>query len=347
MKFRSPKYISLVSALILSGLVFLLSAGVFQVASNTPFWGYSFLIGICTFLASYLLIFWFVEAFINSKIRLIYKNLSRLRQDKDQVEDLDMSTDILSAANKEVLSWVNENTQEIDRLREQETFRRDFIGNLAHELKTPLFTVQGSVLTLLEGGMDDERIRETFLKKAAKGMDRMINLTEDLDAISKLESGKFRADLSEFDLVELSREIMDSLEEKSEKKNITIKYNQDYDSPINVLADRSKMGQVLSNLIDNSLNYGKENGETEVRFFDMDNQVMVEVSDNGVGISETDTQRIFERFFRADKSRSRNAGGSGLGLSICKHILEAHNTTMKVRSSLGMGSTFSFMLNKA
>ncbi len=347
MKARSPKHIAFVSALIVSGLVFFITLAVFFFGSQSLEPGWSFLVGVCTFIASYLVVFWFIETFINSKIKLIYKNLSRLRNDAEEVSDLDMSKDILSAANREVLTWVNENTKEIDRLREQENFRRDFIGNLAHEIKTPIFTVQGSILTLIEGGMDDRKITETFLKKAAKGMDRMTNLIDDLDSISKLESGMFKPDITTFDALELSREIIEALEPKAKKKEISIKYNQDYDSEILVLGDRQKISQVLTNLIDNSLNYGKEGGETEVRFFDMDNRVMIEVSDTGVGMTEADTQRVFERFYRADKSRSRNAGGSGLGLSICKHILEAHNSTIKVRSELGLGSTFTFSLKKA
>lgn len=259
---------------------------------------------------------------------------------------LSLTQDVLKKAAKETLIWDSERQNEIAKLKEQEAFRREFLGNLAHELKTPVFSIQGYVLTLLEGGLEDENVNRKFLERASKATDRIATILEDLDQITKIESNRFELDETRFDIVELSKEVMESLEIPSKEKGISLNFNKSYD-PIYVNADRSRIAQVLTNLLANSINYGNNEGKTVVRFYAMDDVVMVEVSDNGPGISETDLSRLFERFYRVEQSRNRNEGGSGLGLAIVKHIIETqHKQTINVRSTVGVGSTFSFTLQK-
>ena len=258
---------------------------------------------------------------------------------------INMDEDVVELANQDVMEWAEGQIEEINLLRETDSFRKDFIGNLAHELKTPLFNIQGFILSLLEGGIDDPEINRKFLSKAEKNIDRMTSLLEDLDSISKIESGAMNIEMETVDIVELSSEIAENLDRKAKDANVQFKIREEEE--FNVLCDPNKIGQVLSNLLVNSINYGVENGKTVVRFYDMGDNILIEVADDGIGIDEEDLLRIYERFYRVDKSRSRHAGGSGLGLSIVKHIVEAHGGNLHVRSTLGTGTTFSFTLQKA
>ncbi len=281
-----------------------------------------------------------------AKIRLIYKTIRSLKKESNDL-NVSFSKDLLKTVNREVIDWADDKRKEIEVLKEKENFRREFIGNLAHEIKTPIFAIQGYILTLLEGGMNDPRINKKFLDKASRSVDRMTAMIEDLDSISQLESGQLQLHMEDFDIVALSQDIMDALEMRAKEHNVTLKFNKKYDKPIIVHADPNRISQVISNLLVNSINYAKtEEGETEIRFFDIDEDVLVEVADNGIGIDRQDIPRIFERFFRVDKHRSRHTGGSGLGLSICKHIINAHGYTMDVRSTKGIGTTFLFPLKK-
>ena len=285
--------------------------------------------------------------YIQERVRIIYKTIRRLKGSTSHI-NLDMRDDIVEQVNRDVMSWAESQIEEITTLRETDTFRQEFIGNLAHELKTPIFNIQGFILTLLEGGMEDPEINRRFLLKAAKNVERMSGLLEDLDVITKMEAGNLDIELVPFDLLDILRETMESLEAKAKRNNIQLRLKKGIDgSKIMVKGDASKLVQVLTNLIVNSINYGKEGGHTEVRYYDADDSVLVEVADNGIGIRESDLPRVFERFYRVDKSRSRHAGGSGLGLAIVKHILESHGQTISVRSTYGEGSTFSFTLQKA
>ncbi|MGB0165696.1 MAG: sensor histidine kinase [Luteibaculum sp.] len=296
---------------------------------------------------SFFLIAFFIQQFIVAKIRLIYKTIRSLKKESDEL-NLNFSKDLLKTVNREVIDWADDKRKEIEVLKEKENFRREFIGNLAHEIKTPIFAIQGYVLTLLEGGMNDPRINKKFLEKASRSVERMVAMIEDLDSISQLESGQLKLNLEDFDIVSLAQDIMDSLEMRSKEHNVKLKFSKKYDKPIYVHADPNRVGQVISNLLVNSINYSKsEGGETEIRFFDIDEDVLIEVADNGIGIDRQDIPRIFERFFRVDKHRSRHTGGSGLGLSICKHIINAHGYTMDVRSTKGIGTTFLFPLKKS
>jgi two-component system phosphate regulon sensor histidine kinase PhoR len=298
------------------------------------------------FLSSWLIIYKSLQRFIYDKIKLIFRNMHSLKVGRSAFR-LDMSKDVLGDVNKEVVDWAEDRMAEIEDLREKENFRKEFVGNLAHELKTPIFSIQGYILTLLEGALEDPNFNRKFLMKAAKSVDRMTMLVEDLDTITQFESGSLKLDKEKIDVVELTKEVIEQREEEAEQKNIDISFNKNYDKPIYADADSFRVSQVLINLITNSINYGKIGGKTTVRFFDMDERILIEVEDNGPGIGKEHIPRLFERFYRVDKSRSRHQGGTGLGLAICKHIIEGHEQSMNVRSEVGKGSVFSFTLAKA
>ena len=230
-------------------------------------------------------------------------------------------------------------------MQDQEKYRREFLGNLAHELKTPVFAIQGYILTLLDGGLEDEKVNREFLERASIATDRMVTLLEDLDGITKMESNILKLDWSNFSIGDLTKEVIDSFEIKAKEKNITLTYPKDKN--LEVYADRAKISQVLTNLVENSITYGNENGATNIRYFQMNDLILIEVADNGPGIQHKYLNRLFERFFRIEKSRTRNEGGSGLGLAIAKHIIESHKQSLTVRSTVGMGSTFAFTLDSS
>ena len=227
---------------------------------------------------------------------------------------------------EELTAWADTNDKEIARLKEAEQFRKQYLGNVAHELKTPIFNIQGYISTLLDGGLEDELINRKYLERAEKSIDRLINIVNDLDTISKLENSMNKLNLEKFDIVALAKEIAEQAEIEADKKHIriSVKGVENLPSPFWVLADKHYIGQVLVNLIINSIRYGKEGGQTRIRFRDMLDKILVEVEDNGLGIGKEDLPRIFERFYRTDKGRSREQGGTGLGLAIVKHIIEAH-----------------------
>jgi two-component system phosphate regulon sensor histidine kinase PhoR len=248
----------------------------------------------------------------------------------------------------EIEKFAKDKKIEIDTLKIREEYRKDFLGNVSHELKTPLFTVQGYILTLLDGAADNKVLRKKYLQRASKGVDRLIYIVKDLDLITKLEVGDLNLEVSEFNIVELIQNIFDLLEMKASKKKITLAFDMKYQKPILVKADREKIQQVITNLLVNSIKYGHANGTTEVSVENLiKNKVIVRVTDNGEGIAKQFIPRLFERFYRVDKSGSREEGGSGLGLAIVKHIIEAHNEKIYVESVLGVGSEFSFTLEKA
>lgn len=286
-----------------------------------------------------------ISLFIYAKIKPIYKSIHNFKPGLK--ETTDKENDIFSQVNREVAEWMKGKTMEIQQLRQLEKYRKEFLGNVSHELKTPIFNIQGYILTLLEGGIDDPGINMLYLQRTERSIDRMISIIEDLEAISKLESGELELNISKFNLHQLVYEVFDLQEVRADQKNIKLKFGRTADKSISVKGDKPHIFQVLSNLIVNSINYGKEGGQTTVSFYDMDNLVLVEVRDNGIGISQLDLPRVFERFYRADKSRSREQGGTGLGLAIVKHIIEAHKQTINVNSTPGKGTSFTFTLEKA
>lgn len=299
------------------------------------------------FFLSMVVIYSAIERFIYQKIRIIYKNIHRFKSTKERARDVHMGEDVMEKVRLDVMDWAKEKVNEISALKEQDSFRKEFIGNLAHELKTPVFNIQGYILTLLEGALEDSEHNRKFLMKAAKNVDRMAGLIDDLDVITKMEGGTLDLNITTFDLGELVTEVMDQLEQRAKRASISVVFVDEGKRKIEVKGDAPKIEQVLTNLISNSLRYGNEGGTTQIRCYDMEEQVLVEVADDGIGMSEEHLPRIFERFYRVDKSRSRNAGGSGLGLAIVKHIIEGHDQSISVRSTKGKGSTFSFTLQKA
>ncbi len=301
---------------------------------------------IVLWLFSYFIIYYLLEKLISQKIRVLYRTIHNYKISKEDFP-IDMSQDLLSATEKEVMNWAESNREEIAKLKGQEAFRKEFLGNLAHELRTPIFSIQGYILTLLEGGLEDDKINKEFLKRASKGVDRMTRIVEDLDVITKFESERIKLNIEKADIIQLSEEIIEGVEIYALEKRVKVAFNKNYNVPIDVLCDQDKIGQVLTNLINNAINYSKEGGSIEVRFFDIEDNVLIEVSDDGIGMDEIHLNRIFERFYRVDKSRARNQGGTGLGLAIVKHIVEAHGQSINVRSTKGKGSTFSFTLQKA
>ncbi len=271
----------------------------------------------------------------------------RSKKKEKKIKKNIQSDDILDIVNQVVIDWGKEKEEEIEELKKGADYRREFIGNLSHELKTPIFNIQGYISTLLDGGLEDENINRKFLQKTEKSINRMIALIEDLEYISKLEAGKLRLNPEKFDLNQLTKEVVDFLEMKASENNTKLIINIPQNKTINIKADKKRIRQVLINLIDNAIKYtDKEDSEVRVSFYDFHDNYLVEVSDNGVGIQEKNLLRVFERFFRTDMGRSRDKGGSGLGLAIVKHIIEAHKQTISVRSNEGEGTTFSFTLAK-
>lgn len=306
------------------------------------------LVLLLIFIVNYVIIINALRNFIYRKIKTIYKYIHKSKQAKGKLfNETSMNEDIIGNVNQEVADWAADTEKEIAQLKTTENFRKEFLGNVSHELKTPIFSIQGYVDTLLDGGLYDANVNKKYLSKANKNVDRLINIVNDLESITTYESGKMVMQFEEFDIIQLSRDTIDLFEMTAEERAIALKIKKGFAPSISVIGDRDKIQQVLTNLLSNSLKYGKDGGTTEIGFYDMDENILVEVSDNGVGIEKQDLPRLFERFYRVDKSRSRVAGGTGLGLSIVKHTMEAHNQTITVRSTPKVGSTFGFTLKKA
>ncbi len=302
-----------------------------------------------SFITSFIVFYYLIEKYIYSKIKLIYKLIHNLKLGSDLRDALGehISTDPINDVEKEVQDWAREKKIEIDELRRQEKFRREFLSNISHEFKTPLFAIQGYIEAIQDDELEDKEMAQQFLTKAARNVDRLSYLIKDLDEISKLESGEIPINYTRFKINDLIKEVFESMEIKAQSRQIKLIFKQKYDDAITVNADREKIRQVLVNLVDNSLKYGNEGGHTSVSLFELHDQVLIEVTDDGIGIEEKHLPRLFERFFRTDLSRSRQIAGSGLGLAIVKHIVEAHEQTINVRSTEGLGSTFGFTLKKA
>lgn len=305
-----------------------------------------FLIAFISGTFSFLVSFFLLKKFIKDRLDLIFRIIDQGANASNEQPKIVMKQDVIGAAASASVKWANDRKVEIAKLREQAVFRREFLGNLAHELKTPVFSIQGYILTLLEGGLEDEKVNRKFLERAAFSTERMADILEDLDQIMNLEVNKVKIKKEAFDIVNLTKDIITSFEEKYQEIGVSVKLAEKYE-PIFVNADKAKISQVLTNLIANSINYSSENGKTTIRFYEINQTIMTEVSDNGIGIDEKSIPRLFERFYRVEQSRNRNEGGSGLGLAICKHIIESHNETIAVKSKIGVGSTFSFSLKKS
>lgn len=297
------------------------------------------------YVLSFFIIQYRAERFIYRRVKKIYDDLTLL--ESTSLTKKPITTD-MATLTKEIDKYARDKKLEIETLKIREEYRKEFIGNVSHELKTPLFTVQGYLLTLIDGAINDKNIREKYLNRANKGVERLIYIVKDLDMITKFEAGDLRLNITTFDIVELIKSVFDLLEMKAAKKKITLTFDVDYPNPIMVNADMERIQQVITNLVVNSIKYGREKGTTEISIENLiKNKVIVRITDNGEGISEGNLARVFERFYRVDKSGSRKEGGSGLGLSIVKHIIEAHYEKIYVESELGVGSEFSFSIEKA
>ncbi|KVV13174.1 cell wall metabolism sensor histidine kinase WalK [Flavobacterium sp. TAB 87] len=306
---------------------------------------FSTVFAFCVYIFSFIVLQYRVERFIYRRVKKIYDEVSLL--ESTPLLNQPITTD-METLSREVKKFATGKKLEIEMLEIREAYRREFLGNVSHELKTPLFTVQGYISTLLDGAMDDEVIREKYLKRAEKGVDRLIYIVEDLDMITKLEVGDLNLDISRFNIVELIQNVFELLEMKAEKKKIRLLFEKKYPQIIVVKGDKDRIQQVLENLIVNSIKYGKLNGQTEVSIVNLTKKkILIRISDDGEGVEKHNISRLFERFYRVDKSGSRTEGGSGLGLAIVKHIIEAHKEKVYVESEIGIGSDFSFTLEKA
>ena len=347
LSFKKTYKFAVISALYISlfatAFVLLLVTLFFKIASHSLL-SFGIIFIFCIYIFSFIVIQYRVERFIYRRVKKIYDDVSLLESSSfiNQPITTDMET-----LTMEVRKFATDKKLEIEMLQIREEYRREFLGNVSHELKTPLFTVQGYISTLLDGAMEDKTIRKKYLKRAEKGVERLIYIVEDLDLITKLEVGDLNLEFSEFDIVDLIQNVFDLLEMKADKKKIKLAFDNYHIQPIYVKADKDKIQQVIENLIVNSIKYGKKEGLTEVQVINLTKEkVLVRISDNGEGIEKQNIPRLFERFYRVNKSGSRSEGGSGLGLAIVKHIIEAHDEKIYVESEFGIGSEFSFTLAK-
>ncbi len=348
LKNPTPRRITILSSTcIAASLVLVLLMLELTSLASIPFW-LPFLAGGLVFSVAFFIINYYLKNYIYRKIKVIYKSIHQHKlSTTEKREAVDMRVDMMDEVEKEVEEWAAKQEKEIEQLKTWQDYRRKFLGDISHELKTPIFNIQGYLETLLDGGLEDEAINKIYLQRAAKNVDRLNTIVEDLEIISRLESGELILDIQQFDIRTLTEEVFEDLEIKAEESNIKLVFKPGADQHFKVRADREYIRQVLMNLVNNSIKYGKPNGVTKVGFYDMDKNVLIEVADSGIGIPSEHLNHVFDRFYRVDKSRSREQGGSGLGLSIVKHIIEAHKQTINVRSARNVGSTFGFTLEKA
>lgn len=340
----TPQQIALFNASVISVLVGLAFLILHQI------WWVSLISLVVTFGVSYNLIFYSLQNFIYRKVKLIYKFIYQTKASKREEfyykNILPQKT--IEEVSDDVEKWALQRRAEIEILKQNEDFRKEFLQNLSHELKTPIFAIQGYIDTLLNGAMNNPEVHKKFLENASKNVDRLVNLVDDLDEISKLESGHQQLNQESFAIQELIREVYDSLSLRASDKQIKASIKKGCEAPLTVLADKEKIRQVLINLVDNAIKYGRTSGSIIASIYKTDGKhALVEISDDGIGIAEEHLNRIFERFYRTDAARSRKQGGSGLGLAICKHIVEAHGQVIHVRSKPDIGSTFGFTLETA
>ncbi|MBU2566665.1 cell wall metabolism sensor histidine kinase WalK, partial [Patescibacteria group bacterium] len=344
MNLSTSKQISLINASLTTALF-----GVLYMVTLTGFFSFTYypliVLTPLVFLFVYVVSNLLFDQYIKDKLKVIYKSIGLLKPEIDLAKTKKLKNDELEIVNNVVLKWSEEKKKEIEELKELAVYRREFLGNISHELKTPIFNIQGYILTLLEGGIDDKNINERFLKKTEKSINRLIALVEDLEEITKLESGELKLKEEVFNLYDLTREVIDYMEMKAANNNTKILLHASLNKSMKVRADKKRIRQVLINLIDNAIKYGNPaEGRITILAYNFHNNYLIEVRDNGIGIPEDNIHRIFERFYRTEKSRSRDTGGTGLGLAIVKHIIEAHRQTISVRSKEGEGTTFSFTL---
>jgi two-component system phosphate regulon sensor histidine kinase PhoR len=336
---RISFYIAIVAAAAVAILLIFLSINKVLITASS----------ISILLLTYFFSRYIIDEFINRKIKLIYKFIYQTKASKREefYQNKVLPQKNLEEVGEEVLQWADQRKAEMEVLEKNEAFRKEFLQNLSHEFKTPAFAIQGYLETLISGAMDNPEVSKKFLNNAYHNTERLINLISDLDEITRLESGKQQMHLQHFVIQDLVIEVFDALMIKTEAKNIKCRIKKGCEQPITVYADKEKIRQVIINLVDNAIKYGNQDGHVEASIYKTDNEnVLFEISDDGIGIAEEHLSRIFERFYRTDYGRSRNIGGTGLGLAICKHIIEAHGQIIHVRSTPGIGTTFGFTLRR-
>ena len=347
LKNQTPQQLALTAALTSAFTVSLLVALLEWVGLFSFSWPGLFALFMAVFTINFIANYYFIRFYIFRKIKLIYKIIHKHKMSNEfRPEKIKMDEDILDEVDREVDQWAEESEKEFQEMEKLAAYRRRFIGDVSHELKTPIFNIQGFVHTLLEGAVNDPDVNEKYLLRAARNIERLQAIVEDLETINKLESGHMILDIQEFNIRDLADEVFSDLEMRAKERNIRLLYKEGANSSYKVRGDKETIRQVLINLVHNSIKYGEDGGATKISFYDMESYILVEVSDNGIGISKNQLPHVFDRFYRVDKHRSREAGGTGLGLSIVKHIIEAHKQTINVRSSDGEGSTFGFTLEK-
>lgn len=344
----SLKSITPLKLSITSSTIITLFCAIFIIISHLLGWAIWMVIFIpMIFIISYITTIYILSVLINDKITPIYKTIREVPIEGKKLSKIIYGkSDIISEVDHEVKIWAANKLAEIDRLRDLEKYRKDFVGNVSHELKTPIFNIQGYILTLLDGGLEDPKINRLYLERTEKSIDRMISIVEDLESITKLESGEMKLNIEPFDIIKLTEEVFDFELRDANARRISMNISVKAKKPVIIKADKKRIFEAVSNLVGNAIKYGKKGGNVDVSFYDMDKMVLIEISDDGIGIEKVDLIRIFERFYRVDKSRSRMQGGTGLGLSIVKHIIEAHEQTIHVKSQINKGTTFTFMLEK-
>lgn len=315
--------------------------------SNDLQWWWGIVSGALIGLLAYLMGYLIIGRYLKKQMNAVFRNLEKARGQGEEPVKAHLDHNIFYRLNHELMNWSEQTQGQIQELKNAENYRREFVGNVSHELKTPIFNIQGYVHTLLEGGLDDANINKKYLEKAVKNIERLSAIVEDLEAISQLETGELKLSFERFDLKRLANDVIESLEITAKERHINLRLEPSHDTRIFAKGDIGRIRQVLTNLMSNSIKYGHEGGYTAIRLHDHEDHITVEVADNGIGISEEHLPRLFERFYRVDKSRSREQGGTGLGLSIVKHILEAHGKTIEASSEVGSGTAFYFQLDKS
>ena len=330
--------IALIASLLMGLALYIVALFGWAVFDNRLF----ILVPVLVFLFTLFVAYVTINEFIFRKLQLIYRLIEDPVEDKAQAKE----QNTLDAVREKVMQFSLQKSKEIEQLKKLEQYRKEFLGNVSHELKTPIFNIQGYLETLLDGGLDDEKVSRDFINRASRNAERLSEIVSDLLLISQYESGDLKLDLDTYDIRDQVEDIFESFAMQARTKNIELRFRENYSRPILVTADKSRIGQVFYNLISNSIKYCNDNCFVSVAFLELDDIVTIEIADNGPGIAQEHLSRLFERFYRVDKARSRDRGGTGLGLAIVKHILEAHKQPITVQSSVGIGTTFAFSLRK-
>lgn len=341
----SPRFIAFILALLISLITTTFMAFVDRTATSILFVG-----AISSFVSSFFLVLYAVDILVFREVNKMYRTIHKLKMKDFNMaprKKLIQESNPMKTINDEIFVYVTKKQKEIDELKKLELFRREFLADVSHEFKTPIFAAQGFIHTLLDGAMEDENVRERFLRKAANNLDSLDVLVKDLLVLSQMETGDIKMNLAPVDIHLMTLNIFGRLEEIASKRKISLKVKPDHMGEVLVMADQDRMEQVLLNLIENAVKYGKEDGKVIVHFTESKKHIEIAIRDNGPGIPQEDLNRIFERFYRVDKSRSKDRGGTGLGLAIVKHIISAHNSKIAVMSKPERGSTFSFKLDKS